>query len=109
MPSRPAVKRCSLTVIPAKVGSLPQSGVVPSIGQARASGQRHVSARADRSEEISRTSGLSADGESEEGVDRSFKGTDVPLNLGEEKPSFERREQSRGEVVRVDVGGEFPL
>ena len=31
------------------------------------------------------------------------------MYLGEEKSSFERGEQSYGEVVRVDVGREFPI
>ena len=29
------------------------------------------------------------------------------MHLGEQEPSLERRKQSRGEVVRVDAGGEL--
>ena len=53
--------------------------------------------------------GSSADGKSEEGIDRSFERTGTPLHLGEQKPSLERGEQSSGEVVRVDVGRELPV
>src|ERR1700735_4053058 len=51
--------------------------------------------------------GSSADGKGEEGIDRSFERSGTPLHLGEQKSSLERGEQSRGEVVRVDVGGKF--
>ncbi len=50
----------------------------------------------------------SADGKGEEGIHRSFERLGAPLHLGEEKSSLERGEQSRGEVVWVDVGGKYP-
>ena len=53
--------------------------------------------------------GSSADGKGEEGIDRGFERAGTPLHLGEEKPSLEGGEQSRGEVVRVDAGREFPV
>jgi len=53
--------------------------------------------------------GSSADGEGEEGIDRSLERTGTPLYLGEQKPSLERGEQSNGEVVRVDTGRELPV
>ena len=51
----------------------------------------------------------SADGEGEEGIDRSFERAGAPLRLGEQKPSFERGEEGNGEVVRVNAGRKFPL
>src|SRR6185312_4537081 len=53
--------------------------------------------------------GSSADGEREEGIDRSFERAATSLRLGEEKPAFECGEQGGGEVVRVDVRPEFPV
>ena len=53
--------------------------------------------------------GSSADGKREDGIDRSFERAGAPLHLGEQKSSLERGEQSSGEVVRVDVGREFPV
>jgi hypothetical protein len=53
--------------------------------------------------------GSFADGKGEEGIDRSFEWTGTPMHLGEEKPSLERGEQGRGEVVWVDAGRELPL
>ena len=53
--------------------------------------------------------GSSADGESEEGIERSFQRAGASLDLGEQKPSLERGEHRGGEVVRVDVGREFPV
>src|SRR6185437_3256073 len=54
-------------------------------------------------------SGSSADGKVEEGIDRSFERAGAPLRMGEQKPSFERGEESNGEVVRVNAGRKFPL
>ena len=53
--------------------------------------------------------GSSADGKGEKGIDGSLERAGAPLYLGEEKSSLERGEQSSGEVVRVDVGREFPV
>jgi hypothetical protein len=53
--------------------------------------------------------GSSADGEGEEGVDRSFERAGTALHLGEEKPSLEGGEQSGGQVVRVDIWRELPV
>ena len=53
--------------------------------------------------------GSSADGKGEEGLDRGFERTATPMYLGEEKSSFERGEQSNGEVVWVDVGLQLPI
>jgi hypothetical protein len=50
-----------------------------------------------------------ADGEGEEGIDRSFERAGTPLHLGEQKPALERGEQSSGEVVWVDAGRELPV
>ena len=42
-----------------------------------------------------------ASDELEEGVNRSFQGADVPLDLGEEKAALERGQEGDGEGVRV--------
>jgi hypothetical protein len=58
---------------------------LPPIGRS-AHGQRHERSvqRADGGfERLQRLHGLSAKGESEEGIDRGFERTDVPLNLGD--------------------------
>src|SRR5450755_4269934 len=49
-----------------------------------------------------------AGGQGEEGVDRRFEGTGVPLDLGEEEAPLERGEEGDGHVVGVDVGREMP-
>src|SRR5579871_6329419 len=53
--------------------------------------------------------GSSADGKRENGIDRSFERTGAPVYLGQDKSPLERREQSRSEVVGVDVGRECPV
>jgi hypothetical protein len=53
--------------------------------------------------------GSSADGESEEGIERGLERASASMHLGEQKPSLEGGEQSSGEVVRVDVGRELPV
>jgi hypothetical protein len=51
--------------------------------------------------------GSLADGKGEDGVDRSFEWTGIPMYLGEQESSLERGEQGGGEVARVDAGREF--
>src|ERR1700758_15346 len=53
--------------------------------------------------------GSSAHGKGEEGIDRSLERTGTPMHLGQQESSLERGEQSSGEVIRVDVGREFPV
>ncbi len=53
--------------------------------------------------------GSSADGKGEKGIDRGLERAGTPLHLAEYKSSLERGEQGDSEVVRVDVGREFPV
>jgi len=47
-------------------------------------------------------------GEGEEGVDRGFEGTGVPLDLGEQEAALDRGEEGDGEVCRVGPVWEMP-
>ena len=48
-------------------------------------------------------------GKGKEGINSNLERAGTPFHLGEKKSSLERREQSNGEVVRVDVRREFPV